>query len=288
MDRDDQRIVVASVETPSSQNAIGWESARVKLPRGDGFREGIVRKKKRDHNGDLSGTSQSNPILDTTVYMVELDDGMMEEVSANVIAQAIYEQSDDNGYDKNGLVLDVIIDHFVSRKLTQKKTTKGWYLLVRWKNNGGESVVRLQDLKESYPVQVAEYAIENSLGNEDAFWWVKYTLKKAERIMAKVRVRNVRLEKFGIKVPRTVEEAMKFDRISGTRLWKNAIDKELQNISVAFQFLEEGARVPVRYQYICCHFIFDVKLDGTRKARYVAGGHMTETPSSVTYSSVSL
>jgi len=104
--------------------------------------------------------------------------------------------------------------------------------------------------------------------------------------MAKVRVRNVRLEKFGIKIPRTVEEAIEFDRISGTRLWKNSIDKELQNISVAFQFLEEGARVPVGYQYICCHFIFDVKLDGTRKARYVAGGHVTETPSSITYSSV--
>ena len=29
-----------------------------------------------------------------------------------------------------------------------------------------------------------------------------------------------------------------------------------------------------------------MKIDGTRKARYVAGGHMTETPSSITYSSV--
>jgi len=32
--------------------------------------------------------------------------------------------------------------------------------------------------------------------------------------------------------------------------------------------------------------IFDVKMDFTRKARLVAGGHMTETPSSITYSSV--
>lgn len=32
--------------------------------------------------------------------------------------------------------------------------------------------------------------------------------------------------------------------------------------------------------------IFDVKMDGTRKARYVAGGHLTEVPSVVTYSSV--
>lgn len=34
--------------------------------------------------------------------------------------------------------------------------------------------------------------------------------------------------------------------------------------------------------------IFDVKMDFTRKARFVAGGHMTEAPASITYSSVVL
>ena len=32
--------------------------------------------------------------------------------------------------------------------------------------------------------------------------------------------------------------------------------------------------------------IFDVKMDFTRKARFVAGGHLTDAPSSVTYSSI--
>ena len=32
--------------------------------------------------------------------------------------------------------------------------------------------------------------------------------------------------------------------------------------------------------------IFDVKMDFTRKARLVAGGHMADTPASLTYSSV--
>lgn len=41
-------------------------------------------------------------------------------------------------------------------------------------------------------------------------------------------------------------------------------------------------------QEIKCHMIFYVKMDGnfTRKARLVAGGHVTETPASITYSSV--
>jgi Reverse transcriptase (RNA-dependent DNA polymerase) len=42
----------------------------------------------------------------------------------------------------------------------------------------------------------------------------------------------------------------------------------------------------IGYQEIKCHIIFDVKMDFSRKARFVAGGHMTVTPASITYSSV--
>ncbi len=34
------------------------------------------------------------------------------------------------------------------------------------------------------------------------------------------------------------------------------------------------------------HMVFDVKMDFTRKARLVAGGHLTDPPASITYSSV--
>jgi hypothetical protein len=42
----------------------------------------------------------------------------------------------------------------------------------------------------------------------------------------------------------------------------------------------------IGYQEIKCHIIFDAKMDFTRKARFVAGGHMTQPASSITYSSV--
>jgi len=92
---------------------------------------------------------------------------------------------------------------------------------------------------------VAQYAENNGLDKEEAFWWVAYTLKKATRIVAKIKARNVRLEKVGIKVPRSVEEALEFDRHSHTTFWKDAIDKEMRNIEVAFRVLEEGERAPV-------------------------------------------
>ena len=40
------------------------------------------------------------------------------------------------------------------------------------------------------------------------------------------------------------------------------------------------------YKEIRCHMIFDIKMDFTRKARYVAGGHLADAPSSQTYASV--
>ena len=40
------------------------------------------------------------------------------------------------------------------------------------------------------------------------------------------------------------------------------------------------------YQKNRCHIIFDAKMDFIRKARFVAGGHTTETPTALTYSVV--
>ena len=46
--------------------------------------------------------------------------------------------------------------------------------------------------------------------------------------------------------------------------------------------------LPPGYQQIKCHMIFDIKMGENfrRKARMVAGGHTTEAPSTLTYSSV--
>ena len=50
---------------------------------------------------------------------------------------------------------------------------------------------------------------------------------------------------------------------------------------------EEAKKKLVRYQEVRCHMIFNVKMSGlVRKACLVAGGHTTDTPSSITYSSV--
>ena len=60
----------------------------------------------------------------------------------------------------------------------------------------------------------------------------------------------------------------------------------MSNVKVAFKFKHKDDTPPVGYKQIRCHLIFDVKMDLTRKARFVAGGHMTNPPTSMTYASV--
>ena len=65
--------------------------------------------------------------------------------------------------------------------------------------------------------------------------------------------------KYGIDIPRTVEEAHKMDEKNGNTLWGDAINKELSNVMVAFQLVEDRDTIPVGSKLIPYHIIFDVK-----------------------------
>jgi Reverse transcriptase (RNA-dependent DNA polymerase) len=69
----------------------------------------------------------------------------------------------------------------------------------------------------------------------------------------------------------------------------------MSRVKVAWEVKDEYTPQDVRdgkvpeltsFQEIRCHIVFDIKMDFTRKACFVAGGHTTEAPSSLTYSSV--
>jgi hypothetical protein len=84
-----------------------------------------------------------------------------------------------------------------------------------------------------------------------------------------------------------VEAALAIDRRTNTDFWRLALEKEMKSVMPAFDFPKDG-KVPIGYKHIDCHVIFDVKMDLTRKARFVAGGHQTDPPKESTYSSVVL
>jgi hypothetical protein len=123
-------------------------------------------------------------------------------------------------------------------------------------------------LKESNPVEVAEYVTEAGLQDEPAFaWWVPFTLKKRDRIISAINTRvKRRTRKFGIKIPTSIAEAKAFDNKNGNTLWMDSLSKEMYEVGVAFRILEDDEHVPVGYAKSSGHVVFDVKMDFTRKA----------------------
>ena len=82
----------------------------------------------------------------------------------------------------------------------------GWNLCVQWKY-GTTTWERLSYLKESYPVEVAEYYFVQGIDNKPMFvCWVPYTLNKRKHIIVAVSKQYNRCEyKYGFLIPRTVE-----------------------------------------------------------------------------------
>ena len=169
------------------------------------------------------------------------------------------------------------------------QTTRGWEISVEWKD-GSTDWVALKDLKESYPVELAEYAVRNGIQDEPAFaWWVPYTLKKRQRIISKAKTKYWdRTHKYGVRIPKSIQEAKQIDEENGDTLWMDAVRMEMKNVRVAFDAYDKDPDTLIGYTQITGHLIFDVKLGENfrRKARYVADGHKTETPAAVTYSTV--
>ena len=115
-----------------------------------------------------------------------------------------------------------------SRNRHMRCTTKGWKLCVSWKD-GTTSWETLSNLKESNPVQVAEYAVTNKIDDAPAFaWWVKDVLRRGrERIIHAVQSRYLkRTHKFGIEIPKNVTDALQIDRDTNTTFWHEALLKE--------------------------------------------------------------
>ena len=282
-----------------------YVNMEIGLPRGeDGELEhAIVKKRAVDIEGRPIGVPNKNPILDSSMYEVEYLDGTIEILPANLIAENILSQVDQEGHRQ--MMLDEIIDHRTNKDAIKKEdgyiinrrhntkrrkmTTKGWEICTQWKD-GSTSWIALKDIKNSYPIEVAKYAIANKIADEPAFaWWVPHTLRKVQTIVSKIKSKYwQRTHKYGIRIPKSAEEAYSIDKENNNTYWTDAIRSEMVKIKGAVQKYNGDPSSLIGYQEVTGHLVFDIKLgEGfRRKARYVGDGHKTETPSSVTYSSV--
>ena len=129
-----------------------------------------VIARKQDAKGNPVGRADKNPVKDSRTYEVQFPDGKVAELTANVIAESMYASCDQEGSEY--LLFDCIIGHKKSDKAltaetqslicngwkSMRRTTVGWHIFVQWLDRS-TSWQTLKDLKESYPVDVAKYAV---------------------------------------------------------------------------------------------------------------------------------
>ena len=89
-----------------------------------------------------------------------------------------------------------------NRQMKLRQNTVGWSYLVRMKD-GTESWTILRVLKESNPVDVAEYVLAQNINNETVFaWWVPYNLRKRYVTLLSINSwAKKRTHKYGIEIP---------------------------------------------------------------------------------------
>jgi hypothetical protein len=78
---------------------------------------------------------------------------------------------------------------------------------------------------------------------------------------------------FGIRLPKTVAEALEIDKMTDTNFWKKAANKELANVKVAWKTSEGSTLQQARgceaseligFQGIGCHIVVKVEMHFTR------------------------
>ena len=96
--------------------------------------------------------------------------------------------------------------------------------------------------------------------------------------------------KYGFEVPRNYAVAERLNIKNDNHYWMNANKLEHVQLKEYDVFTDKGrfagCRIPRGYQLIRVHTIFDVKVDRRHKARVVADGHLTATPTESVYSGV--
>ena len=74
------------------------------------------------------------------------------------------------------------------------------------------------------------------------------------------------MQKFGIRVPKTVAEALAIDQATGTDFWSKAIKKEMDKARIAWYARDEApedarkgkVKDLLGFQEIKCHMVFDM------------------------------
>ena len=112
-------------------------------------------------------------------------------------------------------------------------------------------------------------------------------MKKRDAILSAVKSQICKTtHKYGIEIPTIVDHGHELDQKNRDSLWADTIKLEMHKNGVGFQILEENKQAPPGWSKVTENLIFDVKMDFTRKARFVLDGYKTPYTIGSTYAGV--
>ena len=99
-------------------------------------------------------------------------------------------------------------------------------------------------------------------------------MRKRNRIISPINSRIKKANhKFGIEIQTSYADCKRLDKDDGNTVWIDAMKKEMKDDFIAFKILEKDEHILVGYKRSIGHIIFTVKMDFTRKDRWVKDGH---------------
>ena len=128
----------------ADDNFVSMELAMARDEEGEMLRA-TVKRRLTDEEEHPVGKANANLLLDSRMYAVEYADGHYKELTANVIAENLLAQVDNEG--RRQMMLSEIINHRVLPNAIprsqgtyenaygvkrQKVTSRGWQILVGW------------------------------------------------------------------------------------------------------------------------------------------------------------
>ena len=236
-----------------------------------------------EHDGITQRATVKKLPKDEDGAIIELMDGSRQLIDYHLLIEKFNSPEDDGN------------QVFTFKSIQGHKQIKGiWQVKVEWDGYGYEPTWEpLSTMRKADPITLSDYARKNNLLNKKGWKWAKKIKVDATKLIrmckrvCKVK-RNEPRYMFGVKVPHNHKQSLEFDKENGNNLWEEATKKELDQIIDynTFKILEAGSQPPKDHTYVSLTLLYVVKHDGRRKARLVAGGHLTDPATEDVYSSV--
>ena len=229
-------------------------------------------------------------------FLVEIGNGDVDEIIAYAeLSDLVEAQREEELLNPDkAWIYKAIIGHEGPLNPSDPKYKGSLYnVLVQWED-GSETYEPLALIKKDDPVTCATYAKDNNLLDLPGWKSLKRIATRTKMYNHMVKQakmsseRNGPFYKFGVRVPRSKAEARKLDEEAGNTKWRDAEIAELTQLEEYETFEDKGKlqSPPKGYKFIRVHFVYDCKHDLRRKARMVAGGHMTAPMKDDSYSGV--